>query len=333
VPLDARAEALAQAWAADPGRRHAALAVLTRLKSDHNAELLKTYLDDPFFIRGTTTGKAATWQHDDRQSAYEALRRWGVEVQKPDIDLPGDAYRPAPRAAAWCGTALALLTAALAGGLFLLRRRNAARSLGRGTPGPAPGFLPSLFDAVAVILLLLAIAAAVLWRSSWRTVHELTFSTATARHWVSSFRGRFQWVRVSGWDGRVAPAYARFDLNASPPEPWTHDGVQSTASGYRYGFSRLDGTVAYRGRTFGTPLKYAARESPAWVPAAVLAVIPLARGASLLVAPARRRLRRARRRCPACGYDLRATQDRCPECGEVVTARTPVPRTPPTAAV
>jgi hypothetical protein len=50
---------------------------------------------------------------------------------------------------------------------------------------------------------------------------------------------------------------------------------------------------------------------PLWLPAALFAALPLR---SLLRAHRQRR-RRNRRRCAACGYDLRATPDRCPECG------------------
>jgi hypothetical protein len=58
----------------------------------------------------------------------------------------------------------------------------------------------------------------------------------------------------------------------------------------------------------------------------VLAVLPACRVPAAVVALARRSIqgrRAARGRCPACGYDLRATPDRCPECGTVPTAAPP----------
>jgi hypothetical protein len=53
--------------------------------------------------------------------------------------------------------------------------------------------------------------------------------------------------------------------------------------------------------------------APAWLLIALTSTPPLI---------ALRRIRCRRReancgRCPACGYDLRATPDRCPECGAV----------------
>jgi hypothetical protein len=56
-------------------------------------------------------------------------------------------------------------------------------------------------------------------------------------------------------------------------------------------------------------------DAPAWLVIAFLAVTPLV----WLLARDRRSARAQHRtdagRCPACGYDLRATPDRCPECG------------------
>jgi hypothetical protein len=46
----------------------------------------------------------------------------------------------------------------------------------------------------------------------------------------------------------------------------------------------------------------------------LFAILPLA----WLAAFIKSRRRRARGRCPECGYDLRATPDRCPECGTEV---------------
>ena len=319
APLDARVERLAQAWALEPSRRQTARPVLQRLKSGRNAELLKIYLADPFHVRSRTKGKASTWHHFDRLAAYDTLREWGVDVAKPQVDQPADAYRPLLPLAAWGGAALLVLPMAVAVSVFVLRRRSALKRALRGQAGTAPVFGRSLFDVLALTLLLLALVATLVWRRSWSTVHEVTFSTSSGRHWVSSFRGRWQWVKIAGWEERAAPAYARFDLDASPAEPWTHDGVNVTGSGYRRGFSWLDGKPLYGTLGIGTALTYAAREAPAWLPAAVLAMIPLVRGASLLLAAARRRRRRARRRCPACGYDLRGGHDRCPECGQVAT--------------
>jgi hypothetical protein len=58
---------------------------------------------------------------------------------------------------------------------------------------------------------------------------------------------------------------------------------------------------------------------PCWCIAAASAVLPLGRAAARQ--RSRRHNRRIRGRCPACGYDLRASPDRCSECGAAPAAK------------
>lgn len=64
---------------------------------------------------------------------------------------------------------------------------------------------------------------------------------------------------------------------------------------------------------------------PLAIPIAVLLIPTI----GLLVPPLRRIVRRRRRCCERCGYDLRATPDHCPECGYVLGVAGPDDPTPP----
>ena len=68
-----------------------------------------------------------------------------------------------------------------------------------------------------------------------------------------------------------------------------------------------------------------ARPVPYAVPGVGFGVVPLVWLGARAAAGRRHRRRMATGRCPACGYDLRATPGRCPECGAGVTRTSPWP--------
>ena len=59
---------------------------------------------------------------------------------------------------------------------------------------------------------------------------------------------------------------------------------------------------------------------PYALPAGLAAALPLAWVARSVARQLRHRRRLRAGRCPACGYDLRATPGRCPECGMIPAA-------------
>jgi hypothetical protein len=97
---------------------------------------------------------------------------------------------------------------------------------------------------------------------------------------------------------------------------WARSRARLHREHHFLGFLCVRGNIAMFGESqHGSVIKWADNWFPAGAPL-LLAVpaflaLPLYRGAEAL----RRSERRRQGRCPACGYDLRATPDRCPECG------------------
>ena len=109
------------------------------------------------------------------------------------------------------------------------------------------------------------------------------------------YQGDRRWRRQN-WEQRV-------------PEPAGLDGVVLTHTHLDHcGLLPMLVRQGFHGPVWSTP------GTQALLPI-VLLLVP--QGARLL-ASRRRRSRAGANRCPACGYDLRASPDRCPECGAAV---------------
>ena len=220
-----------------------------------------------------------------------------------------------------------------------------------------------LFTFVSVLSLLLCLAVCVLWVRSYRAFDRVSAARGDGPFWVAvSASGDLAVYVVGPWPegrplrwtvGRRGDQLRRdhiwpYDMPPLPLEP--HEYHQAMAAAYPVSVGwYVDGTPAGRefrwerlglrmssslahvhGQRFAdhprTPngrARYLA--IPHWM-AATLVGLP---GVLTLAARSVSRIRRARlaarRLCPACGYDLRATPGRCPECG---TTTAPSPAAP-----
>ena len=189
-----------------------------------------------------------------------------------------------------------------------------------------------LLNVIAALSLLVCVAVCVLWVRSQRTsdvigVEWIGRDGDAALHrafQLSSSRGT---VEVSRWhaahfgtDGRAALARAthgwRPFAGRGPYGVFSGDRRQPTLM-ERLGFGarrERSQSLAETGTKVLSAREHVGITTPYWLLAVLAGILPVARTRK----PLRRLLKRQSTppgRCPACGYDLRATPRRCPECG------------------
>jgi len=177
-----------------------------------------------------------------------------------------------------------------------------------------------LFNLAAGVSLLLCVATAALWISSYFTRWErieiahrqsIDLLDDDGRPFLcnESFRG------VLFEKGSIVCFRFSYnvELGPGPPSGW---GFNEGVTGRNLRNAGQWWWRASKPGVFGRPDAYAEVGVRASVVVAALALLP----AFWFVAAVRRRRRGDQSLCPICGYDLRATPERCPECGKVPDA-------------
>jgi hypothetical protein len=170
---------------------------------------------------------------------------------------------------------------------------------------PRRRLLRILLNAATVLSLVLCVATAAQWLRS-RSVRDLWSKSAGGTIWSVDLNAGWMSVARLWVDQPPAPSWSwRHDAQPVQDQKWS--GWERTLGvGAENNAGRL-GAFAFRHRSWSIAHRNVVL---------LTVILPAAR----LFHALRVRARKARRRCPACGYDLRATPDRCPECGTAPTA-------------
>lgn len=198
-----------------------------------------------------------------------------------------------------------------------------------------------LFTILAALSLLLCAAVCALWARSYWVQDYVQYQVPKRGAGERGYRE----YGVRSDAGVIAVEYV--DESPSPDDDAMGVLIEAEAGLRRFAmWGQIGANYAdAKYRWFGIPMGYLSRHplrtgfysddgpdedlsksyrtvwAPHWMPAALLAVLPL------IVSrrrwrEARRSARRRRCLCPACGYDLRASPERCPECGTTAPAAT-----------
>jgi hypothetical protein len=306
VPDDARTEAAAAraalATEGDGSARFLALMVLRARKTASARATLRALLDDTTVQEPVGESKWRRGPQWVRFLADYALSgredpkaEWLLGMEK--FEGPALAYRPVRVVTGRRLLVAVGLVVALAVAAAFRRVRS---------------FVPRPFSCGVVVSLALTVALGALWHRSYRSTDELTLRRGTLHHEFAARRGRFVYTLVREWITPDPPAADwqhsdRLHIGHFPdaPDLWTPNAAPAWS---RLGLSKTSGTIA--GPFRGTH-PYTTVHIPMWLPMLLLLIPP----ARTMTARVRAIRRRRAGRCPACGYDLRATPGRCPECG------------------
>jgi hypothetical protein len=195
-----------------------------------------------------------------------------------------------------------------------------------------------LLNLLTTLSLLLCAAVALLSVRSRGGGDQFVLTAGGRLWWVVAGPSTLRVITAAGWPGAEHPRRVPRDMKSlndhSPTVFWS--GPLSRTEWRRFGIRVRSGRattwldaggrpapvasfLAAHGSggagRFSAPLQCVKVSVPHWMALTLLGALPLARATAAFTRALRRRRRAARRCCPDCGYDLRATPGKCPECG------------------